>query len=537
MYSESITLAISQLIIETAGTYETSNHLDGLLEKYLEVLKQCSDIALEPRGAILLVTPKDQYVQVAQYGMGAPVVGYVARTGELFSQSQVAEKFQIRDIEIFYPFDEREKCTFNRALLLPLNNDAGPLGYAVFFALPNNADEQKVIATLDLLAKAISIAVQRILVNETLRVRELELEDARTDALHKLGLASNFRDNETGWHTIRMCNYAVIIAKSMELPRHQQFLLHAAAPLHDIGKIGISDNLLLKPGKLSVSEFEIMKRHTEIGATILSGNDELICTAREIALFHHEKWDGSGYPKGLAQDRIPLLARICAVADVFDALTSWRPYKAAWAPETAHQLIISESDKQFDPAVVAAFDRSFAEILRIRALYNDEIIDPNQKISLLPIKPRENNPVRWDDSYGIGIDIIDEHHRYLFELVANLYTVIKNKEDSKEVARVVKSLANYAEIHFRAEEQMMISHDYKETRAHIELHHAFEEKVLDFYSELRINPLVAKFDIFSYVNQWLVKHIRIEDQKLAYLAHIQKTSHTNPPIRSDVTIQ
>jgi putative two-component system response regulator len=147
-------------------------------------------------------------------------------------------------------------------------------------------------------------------------------------------------------------------------------LLLNASPMHDIGKIGIPDGILLKPGKLDPEEWEIMQTHAQIGANILAEDDsELLCMAREIALTHHEKWDGSGYPNGLKGEAIPLVGRITALADVFDALTSERPYKKAWNINDAVELIQSESGKHFDPSLVAHFLELLPEIVVIRDQY------------------------------------------------------------------------------------------------------------------------------------------------------------------------
>jgi len=274
---------------------------------------------------------------------------------------------------------------------------------------------------------------------------------------------------------------------------------------------------LLKPGKLTTDEFDIMKTHTTIGVTILMGHDSLIAAARDIAGSHHERWDGNGYPRGLAGEQIPILARICAVADVFDALVSTRPYKKAWSVEEAFTYIVSESGKYFDPTIVEAFKLAMPEILRVRELYRDDIIDPKQVLTLPPVAPRENAWAPWDESLSVGIDIIDEHHRYLFDLVNDLYDVVINKRGAREVARLIKSLDAYAKVHFRAEEMMMERYGFEGIKRQELQHHAFEAKIGEFYEELHANPLVAQFDALSYLRDWLVKHILVEDAKLRSL--------------------
>jgi hemerythrin-like metal-binding protein len=294
----------------------------------------------------------------------------------------------------------------------------------------------------------------------------------------------------------------------------QRELLYIATPMHDVGKIGIPDAILLKPGKLTPEEFEVMKTHTDIGVAILSGKDPMIVAARDIAGSHHERWNGAGYPKGLSGEDIPVLARICAVADVFDALTSKRPYKTPWDVIEAADWVIAESGKHFDPAVVRAFEAALPEILRIRELYRDDIIDPKQTVTLLPLPPRANSWVEWDESLSVGIDTIDEHHRYLFDLINDLFEVVSNKRGVREVARLINATDTYAKVHFRTEEQMMRHHGYEGIHRQEQEHHAFEAKIRELYVELYDNPLIAQFDVLSYLRDWLIHHIRVEDAKL-----------------------
>ena len=190
--------------------------------------------------------------------------------------------------------------------------------------------------------------------------RNLELENAQRDMVARLALAGEYRDDGTGEHPRRVGRNAAAIAHELGWPDDEVALLESAALLHDVGKIGIRDAVLLKPGKLSEREFEHMKAHTTIGARILSGGkSRLLRLAEEIALSHHERWDGEGYPLGLAGTEIPLSARIVAVADVLDALTHERPYKEAWPMAKALREIKSQSGRQFDPMVVRACVRVF----------------------------------------------------------------------------------------------------------------------------------------------------------------------------------
>lgn len=187
-----------------------------------------------------------------------------------------------------------------------------------------------------------------------------------------LARAAEYRDPETGAHIQRMSNYARAIGARLGLDAADQDLLLQAAPMHDVGKVGTPDAILLKPGRLSPDEFEVMKQHAAIGHQILSVQpSRLLQTAAEIAYTHHEKWDGSGYPRGLAGADIALFGRIVAVADVFDALTSERPYKKAWPLEAACALLREGAGAHFDPACVQAFFDVYDEVLRIRDTYRD----------------------------------------------------------------------------------------------------------------------------------------------------------------------
>lgn len=202
--------------------------------------------------------------------------------------------------------------------------------------------------------------------------RTAELHETRLEITQRLGRAAEFRDNETGMHVIRMGHYSRLIASALGVDDEWADMILHAAPMHDVGKIGIPDRILLKPGKLSPAEWEIMKTHSTIGGKIFSeGTSRIMKMSQSIALTHHEKWDGSGYPEGLMGEEIPLEGRIVAVADVFDALISERPYKEAWPVENSVKLIEMESGKHFDPQVVQAFEKVLSDILDIKDRFAD----------------------------------------------------------------------------------------------------------------------------------------------------------------------
>lgn len=192
---------------------------------------------------------------------------------------------------------------------------------------------------------------------ERVRKRTAALEEARLQTLHRLARAAEYRDDDTGQHTRRVGRSAARISEALGWGVRDVSKIRLAAPLHDVGKIGIPDSILLSSRRLTAEEFAVMKTHCAIGADLLSSPDvPLLGMAAEIALSHHEKWDGSGYPNGLAGEDIPLSGRIVAVADTFDALTHSRPYKHAWTVEAALEEIRRDAGLGFDPAVVAAFE-------------------------------------------------------------------------------------------------------------------------------------------------------------------------------------
>jgi putative two-component system response regulator len=190
---------------------------------------------------------------------------------------------------------------------------------------------------------------------ERVRERTQELEQAQAEILHRLALASELRDDDTGQHTQRVGQLAALLARALGLPDDQIELIRQAAPLHDVGKIGIPDSILLKPATLTAEEMERVKQHTELGRRLLWGSKSpVLQMAEQIALFHHERWDGNGY-HGLKGEAIPLEARIVSVADTFDVITHTRPYKPPKSVAFAIDTILREKGRQFDPRVVDAF--------------------------------------------------------------------------------------------------------------------------------------------------------------------------------------
>lgn len=229
------------------------------------------------------------------------------------------------------------------------------------------------VGAVDYITKPISAPIVQARVRTHLSlVRSDELEKSHRDAIHMLGKAGHYNDTDTGVHIWRMAAYSGVLAKAIGWNEDEVHLLELAAPMHDTGKIGIPDSVLKKPGKLDAEEWRVMKTHTCIGHGILSqSNAPLFRLAGEIALNHHEKWDGSGYPNGLMADEIPESARIVAVADVFDALSMKRPYKEAWALDKILAFFMQNTGSHFEGRLVDAFLDLMPEVLEIKAKWDE----------------------------------------------------------------------------------------------------------------------------------------------------------------------
>ncbi len=225
---------------------------------------------------------------------------------------------------------------------------------------------------------------QNLILEKKVQERTIELADTRREIIYRLGRAAEYRDNETGDHIIRMSKMGQLLGTLAGMPESQADLFVTASPMHDIGKIGIPDRILLKPDKLDREEWEIMKKHTTIGADLLAGhNSELMVTARDIALTHHEKWDGSGYPNRLSGENIPLIGRLAGVVDVFDALSTKRPYKDAYPTEKVISIIKEERGRHFDPVLTDLFLDNIDKFLIIHKKFtiDEEMASSDYKLS------------------------------------------------------------------------------------------------------------------------------------------------------------
>ena len=284
---------------------------------------------------------------------------------------ELVEQFRVRhtDVPVLMVTANHETALRHQALKIGVTDFLNkPMDNTEFLARAKNmlalrASHKKLADHAAWLADEVRKATQTIVAQER-------------ETIFCLAKAAEYRDPETGAHILRMAHYSRHIARVLGLSVQQQDLLLQAAPMHDIGKVGTPDMILLKPGKLTDVEFAIMKEHAVIGHEILvASSSPLMQVAAEIAHTHHEKFDGTGYPKGLVGEAIPLFGRIVAVADVFDALTSERPYKKPWTTERAIQMLVEGSGIHFDPACVQAFLQDWNDVLSIKARFTDEDIE------------------------------------------------------------------------------------------------------------------------------------------------------------------
>lgn len=300
------------------------------------------------------------------------LAGYVAATGKILNIEDAYNLPENEEYHFYGDFDEENNYRTKSMLLIPLKEPKGDIVGVLQLINFLNKKGEIISFNQEHEPLILSLASQAAVSIKNARLAE-ELKKAYLDVIFRLSLAAEYRDDNTASHLHRMSNYSALIAKKLRLPAEEVELIKHASPMHDIGKIGISDSILLKPGKLTQDEFNEMKKHTIIGAKILANGDTSLLKASEIiAQTHHEKFDGTGYPYQLKGDEIPLVGRIVALADVFDALTTKRCYKPAFPVDESLSIIRRESGKHFDPKIVYAFFFALDEILSV---YKKEYLD------------------------------------------------------------------------------------------------------------------------------------------------------------------
>ncbi len=298
------------------------------------------------------------------------IAGYVGVTGKVLNIPDVYTIPKTREYHFNRSFDEKNNFRTKSMLVVPMR-DASVNVVGVLQLI--NARKGKTIVPFNkhyetlMLSLASQAAVS---IKNTMLAQELK--EAYLDTIFRLSVAAEYKDEDTSAHIHRMSNYSAILAEELGLSEAEVETIRFASPMHDIGKLGVPDSILLKPGKLTPEEFKEMQKHTIFGAKILeNAKAQLLKDSEVIAMTHHEKWDGSGYPRGLAGEAIPLYGRIVALADVFDALTSKRCYKPAFSVEESVKMIQEGSGRHFDAKVVRAFSNGLDKILTIKTKFGN----------------------------------------------------------------------------------------------------------------------------------------------------------------------
>ena len=327
------------------------------------------------------------------------------------------------------------------------------------------------------------------------------LKAANRATIQALAGLAEYRDTDTGDHVIRVARMTQEITRTLDqtgafpglITKDFRAQIGVASMLHDVGKVAVSDRVLRKPGFLDPDERKIMQTHSMVGATILSKaltlapESSYLRFAAEIARYHHERYDGKGYPDGLVGENIPLAARIVAVADVFDALTSARPYKNAWSEEEATLYLAEQAGLQFDPQVITA--------------------------ALVVLEARRQTPViRWSEKMSVGNPILDRDHRTLIGLV-NQMSQPANRQDRAVLEFVLDELLDYTVAHFAREEDYMRQFDFSDLERHISIHRGLTNQLVDIRNSFITGNRDMGVEVSDFVANWLRNHIMREDQR------------------------
>ena len=321
------------------------------------------------RARILVVDDEPANLKVIREVLANDYRLSFAKSGELALQLIENEPPKLILLDIMMP----DMSGFEVCKVLKANPKTAHIPVIFVTALSHEQDESEgfALGAVDYITKPISPAIVRARVKNHLSLVQAEqLQLAHIDLIQRLGRAAEYKDTDTGEHIARMSRYSKVLALAYGMSEYEAEQLKQAAPMHDVGKIGIPDSVLLKPGRLNENEYEHMKQHALIGAKILENSTSpLLQLAHKLALEHHEKWDGTGYPYGLKGEEISIEGRIVTIADVFDALTSKRPYKKAWSVEEALDLLKDEAGKHFDPQLVDLFIGQIDSIIEIKNTY------------------------------------------------------------------------------------------------------------------------------------------------------------------------
>ncbi|MBF0215315.1 MAG: response regulator [Magnetococcales bacterium] len=499
------------------GTSLKPLSLHEQLDAALHIISTLPWLSIQSKGAIFLADADGSMILMASKELNSQqelICSHIP-----FGHCLCGQAIQTRQVIYSNRLDEHPGVTCQGEpgqghYVLPLVDGNRVIGLMRCYVREAHEPQDEELDFMEELAHVLGEIVSRRVLESKLLVSRYELERNQRLIINKLVTAAELRDNETGLHILRMSHYSAIIAGHLGLSDEEQEMLLATTPMHDVGKIGIADSILLKEGKLTDDEFAIMKTHTLIGGQILTGNTPLLVMARTIALTHHEKWDGSGYPHALRGEEIPLVGRICAIADVFDALTSARPYKTAWSVERAVALIQEQSGRHFDPKLVNTLMAALPEILHIKGLYgtNAQTQDGIGFLSSLPLS--ETDSPLWNDRLFIGVPMIDEQHRYLFKLLHHLEQTLEQHFAILDICRALTELESYVEFHFDQEEAFLRQHHDPDYTAHKERHQAFMIQINHLWSSERENAYLAGVKLVAFLKEWLLRHVMVEDMQI-----------------------
>lgn len=358
--------------------------------------------------------------------------------------------------------------------------------------------------------------------------RTYRLMMAQKAIIFALASLAEWRDPETGHHLTRTRDYAVILSKQIRKmfgrsgPIDESFIedIYDAAPLHDIGKVGIRDAILFKPGKLTETEFNEMKRHVAIGKEIMEKvidqfqiKERFILMARNIAAYHHEKYDGTGYLEGLKKEEIPVEARIFSICDVYDALRTRRPYKEPLSHHAALNIIDQESGRHFDPKIVKAFMACNEKIMEVFETYH---FLSEYHYDVVDLKAIDRMALKWTPDMSTGIEYVDKQHQELFERVNELLRAILRGDGKEELLRILSFLEEYVKIHFKTEENYMNNYNNPLYELHKREHLLFAERFFEIKNRLLSNGVSSRvlLETARYLVDWLKDHTTRTDMYL-----------------------
>ena len=504
---------VNEVLVDLLQTASKVISMKSQFEKILEDTRSVSWMQATGEGAIFLTDEAGNLTLALAQGIPSNLE---QRCGEYASIACPCKQVATSQRPSFFA-DVKQLCCFSgsdeaRGIhILPLLREGKILGVLMLLVRAGHVPQASEMEFASELAITAGALTSRRLMEATLEIKNYEVEVAHAEVVRLLGLAGDRRDTDTGWHVFRVGHFSRFIALAAGLPAEQADILLQAAPMHDIGKIGIPDSILRKPGRLTAGEFVQMQAHTLIGEQILQGNQPLIEAARIIAGSHHERWDGKGYPRGLKGEQISIYGRICAIADVFDALGQKRSYKRAWRQDEVEVYLRENAGKQFDPELVNAFFRSLPEICRFQNLYGDAAALSNGPIYLTPVATAKQNVLQWSDAFSVGVPIIDEHHRYLFDLANAMWDALHGSGTAIDIAKTLTALLNYTKIHFSEEERLLTRYSYVDREAHAIEHVNFIARAERSWDSLRRNPLIAGLKIFKFLSVWLVQHVQGAD--------------------------